>query len=551
MEIAALPDDALADVLRCLPAQSLAAARCVCKAWRAVVDARALLLPHLLPHQVCGVFINYIDHDRPHLFARPCSTSSLTIDGMLSFMPNDHWRDWWSVQDHCNGLLLCDIEWERDLCVCNPATRQCAVLPRRTEDTRYTGAYLAFDPAVSPHYEVFLIPNVPEKPPAPKVDEKHRALLRQQELEAPFCLDWLFSLPDNTLIAEDEEEELQQVPSVDEENEPDDDPCRLMEWPPSSWTFNVFSSRTGQWENRTFFREGEPMGTIENIRLDPSEPTCRGPRRRYAMYWQGALYVHCRGAFVTRLPLSNDKYQVIKTPPNIGKAKPYLGKSEKGVTFGIVDGCKLQVWILSESSKQMGWTLKYEDDLKQYAQHVATLPYDNGRLVDGSWNVEEDIDVHDSGGDAVESLLTKNLEEENIDVHDSDDDNVESLLTHNLEEHIDVDDCDDDDVESLLTKKSEWDSDNDDLFTVDVEDEVFFIENFDILGFHPYKEVIFLVEPFAALAYHLNSSKVQYLGNSRPKSYYRNYTNGIYESFVYTPCMIGVRHGDSCVQSSS
>lgn len=49
-----LPDDALAAVLACLPARSLAASRCVCKAWRALIDARGLLLPHVLPHEVCG-----------------------------------------------------------------------------------------------------------------------------------------------------------------------------------------------------------------------------------------------------------------------------------------------------------------------------------------------------------------------------------------------------------------------------------------------------------------------------------------------------------------
>jgi hypothetical protein len=43
-QVAALPDDALADVFRGLPLRSLAVVRCVCKAWRDVVDARALLL---------------------------------------------------------------------------------------------------------------------------------------------------------------------------------------------------------------------------------------------------------------------------------------------------------------------------------------------------------------------------------------------------------------------------------------------------------------------------------------------------------------------------
>ena len=60
------------------------------------------------------------------------------------------------------------------------------------------------------------------------------------------------------------------------------------------------------------------------------------------------------------------------------------------------------------------------------------------------------------------------------------------------------------------------------------------------LGFHPYKEVVFLrLTKLVGVAYHLKSSKVQYLGDMRPKDYDNSPTNGIYEAFSYTPCMIG------------
>lgn len=65
-------------------------------------------------------------------------------------------------------------------------------------------------------------------------------------------------------------------------------------------------------------------------------------------------------------------------------------------------------------------------------------------------------------------------------------------------------------------------------------------DDFYFLGFHSYKEVVFLELPwFEEVAYHLNSSKVQYRGKLRPKDYVIRPTNGIYESFPYTPCMIG------------
>ncbi|XP_062225006.1 uncharacterized protein LOC133923758 [Phragmites australis] len=328
-ELAGLPEDVLADVLRRLPARSLATAACVCKVWHTIVDARALLLPYrrLLPHSVHGIFINYIGHRRPHLFARPSSSSTIP---KIGFMPNDS-RDSWSVLDHCNGLLLREYEWESGLCVCNPATRRWQVLPRHDEERLYyyAGAYLVFDPAV---FEVLLIPDVPKPSPTDhqKVDEERRALLRQQEMDTPFCLDWLFSSPS-------------------------------VEFPPSPWRLNVFSSRTGRWEGRAFVREGEPAGTIKDI-------------------WGEKFY---------------------RTVNEVDDAEYHYGE-------------------------------------------------------------------------------------------------------------------------------------------------------FQILGFHPYKEVVFLDQWLRVVAYHLSSSKVQYLGNSRPKSYYHNHTNGMYESFLYTPCMIGdPLHGDSTSQSSS
>ncbi|PVH34731.1 hypothetical protein PAHAL_7G018900 [Panicum hallii] len=415
---------------------------------------------------------------------------------MLGFLPNGH-RDWWSVLDHCRGLVLCNIKHGSQLCVCNPATKRWAPVapPRWDVGARwryYASAYLTFDPAMSTHYEVLLIPTElerpqPETPGCDKVRNERRAMeVRLHGVDdAPFCLDdWLQFSSD--VVNEEEEEQQQQIPSADEIG---DDPCRLIAWPPTPWTLEVFSSRAGRWEKRAFVRQGEPVATVQDMRLDQPEPTWRGPRQRYAAYWQGALYVHCRGSFIARISLLNGNYQVIKTPGDIKKNtsyKPYLGILEKGMYFGIVQKCQLRVWILNESCGQMEWILKYEDDLTHLAYHVRY-----GKQMDAPWIVH---DVHDT-------------------------DNASEAMQESLE----------------------WDSDSDDIFTITAgsTDEEYYGAGFDILGFHPYKGVIFLVDYFRVVAYHLNTSKAQYLGSSRPKSYYHNYTNDIYESFVYTPCMIG------------
>ena len=195
------------------------------------------------------IFINYIDHRRPHLFARPSSSPSPIVDAMLDFLTDDNrGRFFCSVLDHSNGLLLCDMG-NRELRVCNPATRRWTLIPPpRPEYAR--AVYLAFDPTVSPHYQVVAVPGAPP------------------EAEKP--------------------------PFVD-----DDASRRLLEseWPPASWTLDVFSSRTGQWEEMAFVRHGEPAGIVRDLLMDRSSLSlCQ----RYGVYCRGALYVHCRCSFVSR-----------------------------------------------------------------------------------------------------------------------------------------------------------------------------------------------------------------------------------------------------------
>ncbi|RCV32581.1 hypothetical protein SETIT_7G014400v2 [Setaria italica] len=366
MEVAVLPDDALADVLRRLPPRSLA------------------------------------HGPAPALLRRRSASPAAAfpkIDGTLGFMPNDG-RNFGSVLHQCNGLLLCEHEWESGLCVCNSATWRWQVLPRPEEASVYSSlAYLAFDPAASPHYEVFLIPEEPKIPAPPN--------------------HWMLEI-----------------------KQPAEPPYHLMEWPPSPFRLEVFSSRTGGWEIRIdFVREGKAAGTVQDV---------------------------------------------------------YLGKSMHGVCFGVIDEFQLQVWILIESCGQMEWVSKYQDNLRR----LASLSNVNGKLSAGTWVIQED-----------------NIDEPDI---------FDNIITSRKE-------------------SCEWDSDNDDLFTVEEVYPNTPYDNFYILGFHPYKEVVFVVKQFEVLAYRLDSSKIHYVGNCRPKCY-----RGIYESFLYTPCMIGeLLHGDNTDQNSS
>ncbi|KAM0915192.1 hypothetical protein ACQ4PT_011009 [Festuca glaucescens] len=453
----ALPDDALANILRRLLPCELAASRCVRKAWCAVVDAHGLMRPHILPSSVRGLFVNYIDYERPRFFARP-TTKRPAINGDLGFLPgyNTHFKP---IVDHCNGLLIYGTDWE--FCVVNPATRRWERLPRL--DASNYNTYLAFDPAVSPNYQVFAIPLVPKKIiPVEHVPDKKPK--KPSQFSEPYGLLELFSLLEDASALKDFEEECEDRPSelsTEQTIEEDDltaisapspikcsgkqeDPDDLVGWPPSSWMLDMFSSSTKQWQKKPFVREGEALETMASVRLDRLKPTSWGPRWRYGVYWEGALYVHCRGAFVVRLLLQDGKYQLVKTPIDIEESKhaePYLGKSEKGVYFATIQQheYQLRVWILNESGGQMSWELKHHIDLSP----CATIYLDQPKGIEKTWFLYGDD--NDEGG------TNKMLVDENL----------------------------------------EWNSEDDNVLNIEDDYEDFY-SHVSILGFHPYKEIVFL-----------------------------------------------------------
>ncbi|XP_020194431.3 uncharacterized protein [Aegilops tauschii subsp. strangulata] len=421
-----------------------------------------------LLHSVRGVFLNYIGHWRPRFFARPSARPAGAPDyGDLDFLP-DYSRGYNSILDHCNGLLLYGNAWL--YCVVNTATRRWERLPRM--DANNYVPYLVFDPALSHGYEVLLFRREPDKPK--KFD----------------LVEFLSLLDDMSGVEEDAENEDQDEPAVEPlPRQSIDDLHRLTEWPPSQWTLPVFSSATGEWRERSFVREGEAVKTMASMQ----QPMEWGPRWRYSVYWRGALYVHCRGAFVARLSLLDGKYRVFNTPIDFEESKhacPYLGKSEKGVYFATIHKYNnlLRVWNLGESSGPIDWVLKHTIELDESTLWAAARFYQHE--INGPWILE------DNNNDDVEEKMVPL--KENIECN-SDDDNVMSNQGGCEEQYS----------------------------------HIYF------LGFHPYKEVIFLRLSFTGVAYHLNSSKVQYLGKLHPKDYCTAYSNGIYESFMYTPCMVG------------
>ncbi|KAF6998170.1 hypothetical protein CFC21_014313 [Triticum aestivum] len=423
-----LPDDVLACILRRLNPRSLAASRCLCKAWRDVVDARSLLRADLLPLSVYGIFfVEEVILSSMRFFARPLMEMEHKIAVRFDYLDEDVPRPDYhhlEVLDHRNGLLLLR-DW-----VVNPATRQCTPLPpppplRAGMEAFFDTRYLVFDPAVSPHYHVFSIP---------------RVLRRTVELT---------KFTDET------------------------------EWPPSPYTLTVFSSTTRRWEERSFVRqEGEAATrtTIADINFSPR-------KQRYAVHWRDALYVHSQDDSIIRITLSTHKYQVIPSP--IGRQVTYLeslylGKSIHGVYCALIFNLeeRLRIWLLNDDEVrgQTKWVLKNDVSIQPL---VGITHQHFGLQNNGLWTLQNTS------------------------------------------------------YEPMAEQKFEWDPDSDITLEAEAKAPIdHFHDDIRTLGFHPYKEILFLwTNCKRVVAYHLNSSKAQDVGKLPVPS--------IETSFVYTPLLDG------------
>ncbi|GJN26655.1 hypothetical protein PR202_gb14604 [Eleusine coracana subsp. coracana] len=298
----------------CLP-PSRAASRCVCKAWRDVIDDWRLLHADLLPHSVRGIFIEYQLLDYTAFLARP--STGPAVAGGLDYLLDRARSGFATVLDHCNGLLI--YRDSRGLHVINPATQHGVCLPPPPCDEVILNhiAHLVFDPAESPHYEVFLVPDNPHR------EEKINRCIQANSSASTSIVSGELS----SSTAEDREQPDDRMP-----------PGHYIEWPPLTWVLCVFSSRTQRWEERAFSREGKAAGMVADMPWREYSSW-----RGYAVYWQDAVYVQCNeGELIMRISLSNVEYRIIEMPSDIEwteHSRFYLGKSEKGVSFASFHDC--------------------------------------------------------------------------------------------------------------------------------------------------------------------------------------------------------------------
>ncbi|XP_037408494.1 uncharacterized protein LOC119270583 [Triticum dicoccoides] len=282
--------------------------------------------------------------------------------------------------------------------------------------------------------------------------------------------------------------------------------CEEFEWPPSTLILPVFSSKIGSWEKKTFYGDGEAAGTVPGlvgVRLDCNE--------RQSVYWRGSLYICCENCFILRISLADNSYRVIRLPTRLslddsqGDQQFYLGKSTKGIYCAsriTSHKSHLQVWFLNDLNE---WVLKHDKDIFPVQPNI-----DYGNPCDGPWILQQfDYDEHADEDDSVVEDNREAVEKEKF----------EAIVKQG---------------------KFEWDSDNDNVLEPGSScgrTNTFF------LGFHPFKEVVFVTLWDRVLAYHLPSSKLQDLGKLFPEFYVDGpdtyWHTQVQESFLYTPCWLG------------
>jgi hypothetical protein len=181
----------------------------------------------------------------------------------------------------------------------------------------------------------------------------------------------------------------------------------------------------------------------------------------------------------------------------------YLGRSEKGVYLASLHNHSLGIWILDESCGKMEWVPKHKHDL--------VLP---GHEFDrrGPW-VLQDMNYH--------------------------------FFRHRIDDPYTSTD------EEAISDEEwyEWSSDNDyDVAANRDMPEECFHGDIVLLGFHPFKEIVFLLmeglkrSVKTTLAYHYNSLKAEVLGNAVPTEYYNYFLlpndPRTVEGFPYVSCWL-------------
>jgi hypothetical protein len=247
-----------------------------------------------------------------------------------------------------------------------------------------------------------------------------------------------------------------------------------------------------------------------------------------------------------------------------------LASYERGIHYVAISPLQLRVWMLTESEDgQLGWTLAHEACLNLYDRIVDTLaiqPRVTWGVVDSRKDklvslfedmTEEDINEEEEDDNDDEDDDDYDDDDDDDDNDDGDDDdNDDDDDEEEEEEEEEEEDTDEDDgnqVEELRSRSASeysWNSDEDNFINIDVCEvqeassesaSEYYGNPYKIMGFHPHKHVLILLLGREVMAYHLDTSRMQYLGKKYDlMNDHEQQAHCVYGSFPYRPCYVDV-----------
>uniref|UniRef100_M8AMX2 F-box associated domain-containing protein n=1 Tax=Aegilops tauschii TaxID=37682 RepID=M8AMX2_AEGTA len=284
----------------------------------------------------------------------------------------------------------------------------------------------------------------------------------------------------------------------------------------------VYLSCTGHWENREFAPgDCAPGHLYDMVTILPSR---NDEIARSSEYWRGSLYVHCYNSVLMILRPSKGTYDMVQLPGepcgardvNSLSKNSVLASYERGIHYVGINQLELQVWMLNESiACQLGWTRSHEADLNppyHMMDWLTIQPRATWEVV-GSNSVLLDLFEDGKHGESIdrEENFQHDMEDENHDgVEEEEDiDEVEELGSRGGSEY-----CWNSDEDNFM--EYSWNSDKDNIMDVIEGADLFgrpsWLFHCKIMGFHPYKHALILLLHSLVVVYHLDTSRMQYLG---------------------------------------
>jgi hypothetical protein len=177
----------------------------------------------------------------------------------------------------------------------------------------------------------------------------------------------------------------------------------------------------------------------------------------------GIMFAGCHCQMVIKSPIDHAEC--------CNETRSFIGRSGNGVCYASIYACRLRVWILSECPDQMEWTLKHDRVLEPDDWWEVVMKGDYQQIkCSGPWILDDYYDYRKG--------------KMNVDWSSDDDDII-----------CGAEGKENGDMESMYPPP------------------------FHLLGFHPFKEVIFLTALGVAVAYHWNTSRVQFMGILKPNNH--------------------------------